>query len=152
MIIADLDDLAYHRVVFRCDIEPFILASPRAVKLAWTGDVVQEMSAVGDSQVNGAAEGSVNVIKEHVRSITLAVQPALGVEMPAVHDLLTWLVPCATSMHRQFSVGRDGKTAYEKSVRRRPVPPFHRSTVPCSSMVDVFAAIHPSSGPFGFTV
>ena len=46
MIIIDLDTLGYHRVVFRCDTEPSILALLRAVKLAWTGDMVQETSAV----------------------------------------------------------------------------------------------------------
>ena len=34
-------------------------------------------------------------------------------EVPADQDLLTWLVPYATSMHRRFSVGRDVKTAWE---------------------------------------
>ena len=50
MIVKDLDTLGYHRVVFQCDNEPSILAFLRAVKLAWTGDVVQETSAEGDPQ------------------------------------------------------------------------------------------------------
>ena len=37
----------YHRVVFQSDNEPSILGLPPAVKLAWTGDVVQETSAEG---------------------------------------------------------------------------------------------------------
>ena len=36
MIVKDLDTLGYHRVVFRCDNQPSILALLRAVKLAWT--------------------------------------------------------------------------------------------------------------------
>ena len=63
-----------------------------------------------------------NVVKGHVRSIKLAVESASGVEVPADHDLLTWLVSYATSMHRRFSVGRDGKTACERNVGRRAVP------------------------------
>ena len=66
------------------------------------------------------AESSVNVVKRHVRSIKLAVESASGVEVPTDHDLLT----CATSMHRRFSVGRDGKTAHERSVGRRAVHPL----------------------------
>ena len=62
MIVEDLDTLGYHRVVFRCDNEPSILALLRAVKLAWTGEVVQETSAEGDPQSNGAAESAVNVV------------------------------------------------------------------------------------------
>ena len=63
MIVKDLDTVVYHRVVFRSDNEPSILSLLRAVKLAWTGDVVQETSAEGDPQSNGAAESSVNVVK-----------------------------------------------------------------------------------------
>ena len=51
MIVKDLDTLGYYRVVFRCDNEPSILALLRAVKLAWTGDVVQETSAEGDPTI-----------------------------------------------------------------------------------------------------
>ena len=78
MIVKDLDTLGYHRVVFRCDNELSILALLRAVKLAWTGDVVQETSAEGDPQSNGAAESSVNVVKGHFRSIKLAVESTFG--------------------------------------------------------------------------
>ena len=63
-IVQDLDTLGYHRVVFRCDNEPSILALLRAVRLAWTGDVMHETSAEGDPQSNGAAESSVNVVNE----------------------------------------------------------------------------------------
>ena len=102
------------------------------MKLAWTGDVVQETSAEGDPQSNGAAESSANVVKGHVRSIKLAVESASGVEVPADHDLLTWLVPYAASMHRRFALGRDGKTAYERNVGRRAVPtPWHSSVSEC---------------------
>ena len=62
MIVKDLDNLEYHRVVSRCDNEPSILVLLRAVKLDWTGDVVQETSAEGDPQSNGAAENSLNVV------------------------------------------------------------------------------------------
>ena len=78
MIAEDLDTLGYHRVVFRCDNESSILSLPRAVMLARTSDVVQETSAEGDPQSNGAAESSVNVVKGHVRSIKLAVESASG--------------------------------------------------------------------------
>ena len=57
MIVKDLDTLGYDRVVFRVFRsynESSFLALLRAVKLAWTGDVVQETSAEGDPQPNGA--------------------------------------------------------------------------------------------------
>ena len=99
IIVKDLDTLGYHRAVFWCDNEPFILALLRAVRLAWTGGVVQETSAEGDPQSNGAAESSGSVVKRHVRSIKMAVESASSVKVTADHDLLKWLVPCAASMH-----------------------------------------------------
>ena len=95
--------------------------------------MVEETSAEGDPQSNGAAESSVNVVKGHVRSTKLAVESASIVEVPADHDLLTWLVPYAASMHRRFEVGRDGKTAYERNVgwRAVPPPPWHSLVSEC---------------------
>ena len=52
MIVKDLDTLGYHRVVIRSDNEPSILSLLRAVKLAWTGDAMQETSGEGDPQSN----------------------------------------------------------------------------------------------------
>ena len=111
------------------------------MKLAWTGDVVQETSAEGDPQSNGASESSANDVKGHVRSIILAVGLVSGVEVPADHDPLTWLVPYAASMHRRFSVGREGKTAHEGNVGRQVgermwwmlLQPFNRRLGPLDS-------------------
>ena len=49
---------------------------------------------------------------------------ASGVQVPRDHDLLTWLVPYAASMHGRCAAGRDGKTAYERNVGRRAVAPL----------------------------
>ena len=72
-----------------------MLPSLRPVELAWTGDIVQETSADGDPQSNGAAESAVNVV------IRACEADQAGRRVPADHDLLTWLVPQATSMHRR---------------------------------------------------
>ena len=63
--------MGYHRVVFRSDNEPFILSLLRAVKLAWTGDAVQETSAEGEPNPKGAAESSVNVVTRTCQMIKL---------------------------------------------------------------------------------
>ena len=81
--------------------------------------MVQETSAEGDPQSNGAAEVQQMLSKGHARSIKLAVESASSVEVPADHDMLTWFVPYAAGMHRRFAVGRDGKSAYQRSVGRR---------------------------------
>ena len=114
MIIKDMDTLGYHRVVFRCDNESSTLALLRAVKLAWTGDVVHGAYAEGDPQSNGAAESSVNVVKEHVRSIKVAVESASGVEVPAYDELL---VACVVCHQRASSVL--GGSRRQDSIRKK---------------------------------
>ena len=78
------------------------------MKLARTGDVVQETSA-------GVAESSVNVVTGHVRSIKLAVESASGVEVPADHDLLTWM--CAACLQHAPSVF--GWSRRQNSIRKK---------------------------------
>ena len=114
--------------------------------MAWTADVVRETSAEGDPQSNGAAESSVKVVKRHIRSIKLALESASGVEVPADH-LFTWLVRCATSMHRRFFWLVETARKHTKEVwSRRAVLPL--GTVRCASVVDASAAFQPSSKPF----
>ena len=115
---------------------------------------MQETSVEGDPQSNGAAESSVNVVKRRVRSINMAVEPASGVEVPADHDLLTWLVPYAASMHRWFAVGRDGKTAYERNVGAQfgervwwmPLQPSNRRLDPLDSRFEQGRYLGPMDG------
>ena len=115
---------------------------------------MQETFAESDLQSNGAAESSANVVKGHVRSIILAVESVSGVEVPADHDLLTWLVPYAASLHRRFSVGREGKTAYERSVGRQfgerirwmPLQPSNRRLGPLDSRFEQGRYLGPVDG------
>ena len=102
IFVRDLDNLGYNRVVFRCDNQPSILALLRAVKLAWAGDVVQETSAEGDPQSDGAAESSVHVVKGHVRSVKLAVESASGVEVPACTVGLRWVETATQRMNEMW--------------------------------------------------
>ena len=71
------------------------------------------------------------------------------VEVPADHDLLTWLVPYAANMQRRFAVGRDGKTANERNVGSRAVLPLAQFGERVWWMLFLQ---QPSSGPYGFTI
>ena len=109
--------------------------------------MVQETSSEGDQQSNGAAESSVNVGRQRTCQIDQSGS-GVGFECGSAsrHDLLTWFVPYAASMHRRFAVGRDGKTAYERNVGRSAV---HTLAQFGERVVDVFAAIQPPSGLSG---
>ena len=97
--------------------------------------------AEGDPQSNGAAESSVNVVKRQVKSIKLAAEPASVADMPADRDLLTLLVPYATSMHfgfRLVEMGRQNMKEMWEGVC------WHTSVSEFGGCL--FAAIQPSSG------
>ena len=89
MIIRGFDNLGNHRVVFRSDNEPSILAVLKALK--------QETTAEGEPQSNCATESSVNVVKRHVISIkdlcrtpTISTDGFLFVETARQHTKEVW--------------------------------------------------------------
>ena len=110
-----------------------ILAFLRQVKLAWTGDVVQEKSAEGDLRSNGPAESSVDVVQRNVRSSKLAVESASCVGVPADHDLLTRPVSCAASIHRRFVVGRTAGQHTKEMWEGALFLPWHGSVSECGA-------------------
>ena len=61
----------------------------------------------------------------------LAVESASGVEVPADHDLLTWLVSYATSMHRLFSVVETARQHTKEMWEGALFPPWHNSVSEC---------------------
>ena len=123
-VVTDINNLGYRRVVFRSDNEHSILAFLRVVKAAWTGDVVFETSAEGDPQSNGAAESAVNAVKGRVRTAKVALEERTGATVPDDHPLLTWMVPYSLATFRRYTLGRDGKTCYERLLGRRAATPL----------------------------
>ena len=62
-VATDIESLGYSRIIVRGDQEPALLAFLRRVRRHVKCDCVPENSAVGDPQINGAAERAVQTIK-----------------------------------------------------------------------------------------
>ena len=115
-VAKDIYSLGYKRVIFRDDQEPALVAFLRAVRRALMGEVVFENSPVGDPQGNGAAERGVQTVKDFSRTLRDALEfnlkgTAIAPECPA----MSWLVTHAATVHRRYSVGADGRTAYQRN-------------------------------------
>ena len=99
------------------------------MKVAWTGDVVQETSAEGDPQSNGAAASTVNVVKGHVRIDQTGSGVGFECESASRPRLVDVACAVCTSKHRRFAVGRDGKHTDE--TWEGAVSPWHSLVSEC---------------------
>ena len=69
IVCQDLDRLGYNCVHFRSDGEPALVTVLDQIKAHWSGEVIVDHSAEGDSASNGNGECGVGHMKGHTRSI-----------------------------------------------------------------------------------
>ena len=78
-----------------------------------------ETSCEHDPSSNGSAECGVGVAKGMIRSARSALEERLGVNIPDNHPIHTWLCQYGGAMQRRYTVGDDGRTAFERVHGRR---------------------------------
>ena len=77
--------------------------------------MVVENSPVHSSKSNGVIERAVQTVQGMVRTMRSALEEKWGVELPIEHPVWPWLVEYAAFLLTRGEVGKDGKTAYERS-------------------------------------
>ena len=77
--------------------------------------MVVENSPVHSSKSNGVIERAVQTVQSMVRTMRSALEEKWGVELPIEHPVWPWLVEYAAFLLTRGEVGKDGKTAYERS-------------------------------------
>ena len=80
---------------------------------------VLEISKAYDSKSNGRTEGAVRRSEEQVRTMKLALEGAIGVELEVQHPAFEWLVEHAADILTKCAVGKDGRTPYERIKGKR---------------------------------
>ena len=75
-------------------------------------------SPVGSSASNGLVERAIQSVQGQVRVMKDALETRWGVRLGAKHSVVPWLIEYAAVLLNRFEVGKDGKTAYERSKGR----------------------------------
>ena len=73
-----------------------------------------EASPVGSSGSNGFIERGIQDVEGQARTIKVAFESHVGVEVPSDHNLVPWIVEFAAVSINRGQVSSDGKTAYER--------------------------------------
>ena len=75
---------------------------------------VPEHFAPGESQSNGRAERSIQMLVDHIRTCKLAWEARCGGRIPSAHPILAWLVEhCAFFLNR-YATDQNGLTPFAK--------------------------------------
>ena len=110
-------------VLVRSDKEPAmkaILSEVGRVRAAEGGGrYVMEQSPVGCSASNGIVERAIQSVEHQVKVLKIAVESRWRVKIGARHSIVPWLVEYAAVLLNRFEVGRDGRTAFERSKGRK---------------------------------
>ena len=78
-----------------------------------------EMSSVGESQSNGKAERTVQRVEDQIRTLKSATEGRFstgttGYKIQSTHATMDWMVEYGASLCSKYSVGDDGKSAFER--------------------------------------
>ena len=113
--------LGYQEVCLRTDNEPATLSLLEACRKALKGlgvHTMVELVVPGNKEANGAAEVTVQTIRNQANLLIEQIERAVGatdkVLFGASHPLYAWAVVHASWLHCRFAVA-NGETAYERS-------------------------------------
>lgn len=105
----------YGPVTLRSDQEPAIIDLLKGIaEVRSPAESILEHSAVGDSAGNGFIERAVRCVEEMVRVLKFDLEKRLGEQVLVNSNAFAWLVEHAVDCWNKMSVGKDGKTNYER--------------------------------------
>ena len=76
--------------------------------------ITPESSAIGESQSNGMAERTIQLIEDDVRTLKSAFEERIEARLTSTHPLMKWLVEHAASLRNRYSTTQTGETPYER--------------------------------------
>lgn len=107
------------KLIFQSDGEESLLAVLKKVAAFHGGQMIPEVSPPGESQANGAAEENGKNILGMVMTLMEHVCAKVGEVISGACPFAQWVVRWAAMLITRFSVGTDGKTAYERMTGRK---------------------------------
>ena len=70
-------------------------------------------------QSNGAVENGVKLVKGLLRVHLAALEEKIGASIPSRHPVVAWLVEHIGDLMTKYTIGKDGKTPYERLLGRK---------------------------------
>ena len=110
-ILASIKELGHEgsKIILKSDQESPIKAVIDRVM------TVPEHSPVRSSGSNGIIERGIKEVEARVSCMKSALDERIGSDLSAKSNVLPWMVEYASVLINRYLVGRDGKTAYERS-------------------------------------
>ena len=108
------------RILVKTDQEPAIKTwSKDLVEAREDGRTILEESPVRSSGSNGRAERAVQTLEGQIRILLLGLEDKLGTKVDAREPIVTYMPEYAAYLLNRLEVGKDGKTAYERTKGKR---------------------------------
>ena len=111
-LMADLDFMAYRRVILKSDQGPSIVALCDAVKNGWHGEIVPEASPEGESKRNGEVERAVQSVPGLARTLKDFLGQKSGIALESRSPLLAWLVEHCSNLLLLFHKRRAARQSH----------------------------------------
>ena len=108
-----------NKIIMKSDGERSIVAIREALARYHGGQVTPEQPPKGESQANGVVEGAGKILRGFVRVVKDAMEDRAKIKIESQDVILQWLVRWVAMAHSRFSVGSDGKTAYERQTGKK---------------------------------
>ena len=107
-------------VIIKTDQEPSIDALVKdVVKARGRAATVVEKSPVGSSGSNGVVERAVQAVEGLIRTLKIACEARWGLRLQPEEKTVVFIAEYAAYLLNKLEVGKDGKTAYERSRGKR---------------------------------
>ena len=104
------------KIVVKTDQEPAILTWVKdLVDAREEGRTITEHSPVKSSGSNGRAERAAQTLEGQIRVLLLSFEQHVGAKVDVREPLITYIPEYAAFLLNRFEVGKDGKTAYERT-------------------------------------
>ena len=119
-VVANVRRLGHRgQLIVKVDNEPALLDLREAAMEALAQTCVPIAPPPGEHQSNGGIENAVKLTKGMLRVHHRALEDKLGASVPSDHPIMGWLVEHVTDLISKYSVGKDGKTPYERLMGRK---------------------------------
>ena len=152
VLMEDIDNLGYTELVLKGDGEPALVQVMNEVKRQRPHKTILEHPPAYDPMSNGAVEKAFDQFMCQFRAIKIGLERRIGKRVETNWPVLTWVAEHAAMMLNRYQVGRDGRTAYRRTVGKRMV---FRKLLSSANRVHVKPkrrATNQSQAIFGFEV